>query len=366
MTTRTVPGEAISGGAFPARIVAWQRREGRHSLPWQGTRDPYRVWLSEIMLQQTQVATVIPYYARFLARFPDIAALAGASEDDVLALWSGLGYYSRGRNLHRAAQQISDLHGGAFPFDFAAIQALPGIGRSTAAAVAVFAFGQRRAILDGNVKRVLTRCYGIAGHPGEKAVENRLWTLAESLLPETAVESYTQGLMDLGATLCTRSKPRCAECPLGDVCVARHTGRQADFPQRKARAPLPHKATAMLMLIADGEILLEKRPSTGIWGGLWSLPEIACDDDPHAAARSRFGFEAGEFTALACLQHTFTHFRLEIRALLGYGSVRHPQARQGATLWLPLSDALGAALPTPVRKLLERLEPKPDEPEPKR
>jgi len=346
----------LDQGGFSSAIIAWQRRHGRHDLPWQQSRDPYRVWLSEIMLQQTQVATVIPYYLRFLERFPDLAALAAAPEDDVLALWSGLGYYSRARNLHRAARQIAARHGGAFPADFAAIQELPGIGRSTAAAVAAFAFGQRRAILDGNVKRVLTRCFGIAGFPGEKAVEKQLWHLAETLLPATDIESYTQGLMDLGATLCSRAKPRCGKCPLAEECVAYRTGRTAEFPQRKARAPLPEKFSVFLVLLCDGQILLEKRPPTGIWGSLWSLPEIVPGDDPALAARQRFGFECGEFTALPPIRHTFTHFRLEIRPLLGYGSIKGDTARQGAALWLALPAALATALPTPVRKLLERLE----------
>ena len=340
---------------FAARLIDWQKQHGRRGLPWQETRDPYAVWLSEIMLQQTQVATVIPYYRRFLDRFPDINTLAAADEDNVLALWSGLGYYSRGRNLHRAARLIVERHGGEFPREVAEIQALPGIGRSTAAAVSAFAFGQRRAILDGNVKRVLTRSFGIAGFPGDKAVENALWTLAESLLPQDGIESYTQGLMDLGATLCTRGKPRCADCPLAELCVARREGRTAELPQRKARAALPEKSTAMLVLLNGGEILLEKRPPTGIWGGLWSLPEVALDADPVQAARERYGVETRDFEALPIVQHTFTHFRLEIRPLLGYGLISRQVARQGSVVWLTLPDALGAALPAPVRKLLEHL-----------
>ena len=340
--------------AFAARLIAWQKQHGRHDLPWQDTRDPYAVWLSEIMLQQTQVATVIPYYRRFVARFPEIAALAAAEQDQVLALWSGLGYYSRARNLHRAAQQIM-AGGGEFPRDFAEVQTLPGIGRSTAAAVCVFAFGQCRAILDGNVKRVLTRCFGVAGYPGDKPVENRLWELAEKLLPNAAIESYTQGLMDLGATLCTRSKPRCGECPLGAQCVALGEGRIAELPTRKARAPLPEKETAMLVLLRDGEVLLEKRPPSGIWGGLWSLPEIAVGDDPAAAALARFGIEAETFRALPTVRHTFTHFRLHIHPLLAEARRLRPEARQQGGLWLALADAPGAALPTPVRNLLQRL-----------
>jgi A/G-specific adenine glycosylase len=348
---------------FASRLIAWQRQHGRHDLPWQGNRDPYAVWLSEIMLQQTQVATVIPYYQRFAARFPTIKALAAASEDEVLTLWSGLGYYSRARNLHRAAQLVMARHAGElhsdfhsdFPRDFAAIQALPGIGRSTAAAISVFAFGSRRAILDGNVKRVLARCFGIEGYPGEKAVENALWELAERLLPSENIENYTQGLMDLGASLCSRSRPRCGECPLRGECVAHRDGRTAELPTRKARAPLPEKATAMLVLLRDGEILLEKRPPTGIWGGLWSLPEIGVDDDPALAALTRFGIEAKAFDALPLILHTFTHFRLHIRPLVAETLGQRQEVRQSSSLWLALPDALGAALPAPVRKLLERL-----------
>lgn len=340
---------------FASRLTAWQSRHGRHDLPWQGSRDPYTVWLSEIMLQQTQVATVIPYYLRFTARFPGIAALAAATEDEVLTLWSGLGYYSRARNLHRAAQWVMERHGGEFPRDFAAIQALPGIGRSTAAAIAAFAFGSRRAILDGNVKRVLARCFCIEGHPGEKAVENALWELAERLLPATHIESYTQGLMDLGASLCSRSRPRCGECPLQGECIAHLTGRTAELPTRNSRPPLPEKETALLVLLRNGEILLEKRPPTGIWGGLWSLPEIGVADDPAQAALARFGIETETFLTMPPVRHTFTHFRLHLHPLVAEALGQRHEARQGSALWLALADALDAALPTPIRKLLERL-----------
>ncbi len=206
--------------SFSARLLAWHRHHGRHDLPWQGTRDAYRIWVAEIMLQQTQVAAVIPYYRRFLQRFPDIAALAGAPQDEVLRLWSGLGYYSRARNLQRTAQLVQEHHGGGFPRALDKIEALPGIGRSTAAAIAAFAYGTRAAILDGNVKRVLARHFAVAGFPGEKRVENRLWQLAEQLLPARAIGRYTQAIMDLGATLCTRGQPRCADCPLAQSCQA--------------------------------------------------------------------------------------------------------------------------------------------------
>src|SRR5574341_1248690 len=249
--------------SFAAKLVAWQRRHGRHDLPWQGTRDPYRRWLSEVMLQQTQVAAVIPYYKRFLRRFPTVSALAAASEDAVLRLWSGLGYYARGRNLLSAARKIS--RGGGFPRTAAQIAELPGVGRSTAAAVAVFAYGERAAILDGNVKRVLARVFGV----GE---ERKLWPLAQRLLPRGGIETYTQALMDLGATVCTRN-PDCGAYPVRADCVARKTGRTAELPAPRARKTLPLRKATWFVYRHDGSVLLERRPSSGIWGGLWCFPE---------------------------------------------------------------------------------------------
>ena len=233
---------------FADRLVAWQKAAGRHDLPWQKTRDPYRIWLSEIMLQQTQVATVIPYFQRFLARFPTLQALAEASPDVVSAHWAGLGYYARARNLHRCARQIVAVHAGKFPESTAELTALPGIGRSTAAAIAVFAFGRRAAILDGNVKRILCRCFGIAGNPGQAAVDRELWALTERLLPEGDCEAYTQGLMDLGATVCTRSRPRCGDCPLGESCRARLEGRQSELPTARPRVKLPERRTTFVQI----------------------------------------------------------------------------------------------------------------------
>ena len=340
---------------FAPRLIAWQQRHGRHDLPWQGGEDPYPIWLSEIMLQQTQVETVIPYFRRFLARFPDLAALAAADEDEVLAHWSGLGYYRRARNLHAAARRVVDAHGGVFPREFAHILDLPGIRRSTAAAIAVFAHGQRHAILDGNVKRVLARVFGVEGWAGESAVERRLWTLAEALLPASGMRAYTQGLMDLGATLCGRARPRCEACPFADDCVANRLGRQRELPGARPRKSLPEKTVTMLVLLAAGEVLLEKRPPTGIWGGLWSLPECAADDDPVAAAwRLGYRAEADAVAALADFSHSLTHFRLHIRARLL--PVRAGEAvNEAGRLWLALDDLDGAALPTPVRRILEGL-----------
>jgi A/G-specific adenine glycosylase len=341
-----------AGREFAKRLTAWQRRHGRHDLPWQGTRDPYAIWVSEIMLQQTQVATVIPYYRRFLARFPDLASLAAAPEDDVLALWSGLGYYSRARNLHRAARLVMEHHGGAFPRDSRSIAALPGVGRSTAAAIAAFAWGERGAILDGNVKRVLARCFAVEGFPGARAVEQRLWALAQALLPPRGIEDYTQALMDLGATLCTRANPRCGDCPARDLCVAHREGRTADLPSPRPRRVLPRRETAMLLLLRQGDILLEKRPPAGIWGGLWCLPEADPAEDAAELCRRRFGAEVGEALALPALEHGLTHFRLRIHPRLAHVRALRGAAREPGLLWMSLEDALGAALPAPVRKLL--------------
>lgn len=346
MPTSSIPN-------FAYRLIDWHKLHGRHDLPWQNTRDPYRIWVSEIMLQQTQVSSVIPYFQRFMARFPDVASLAAASVDDVLAHWSGLGYYARGRNLHAAAQLIVARHAGQFPQATTSIESLPGIGRSTAAAIAAFAFGMRGAILDGNVKRVLARCFGIEGYPGEQAVQQRLWTLAESLLPATQIEIYTQALMDLGATLCTRGKPRCTSCPMQELCVAYQTRRTAELPMRKPKAALPQRESVMLILQQGREVLLEKRPSSGIWGGLWCFPEIAPDAILQTQLMQRFGVEARRTQALAPLAHTFTHFHLTLRPLWVAASA--PLSVPPGQVWLSVIDARGAAIPTPVRKLLERL-----------
>jgi A/G-specific adenine glycosylase len=339
---------------FAARVVAWQRQAGRHDLPWQ-VRDPYRIWLSEIMLQQTQVSAVIPYFARFTGRFPDIASLARASEDDVLALWSGLGYYARARNLHAAAQRMAAQHAGEFPQDFDAIVDLPGIGRSTAGAIAVFAFGARKAILDGNVKRVLARYFGIEGFPGTPAVEKQLWVRAESLLPVEDVEAYTQGLMDLGATVCTRGRPRCEACPLRADCLAFAQGRTEELPSPRPRKTLPERSTVMLILRRGGEVLLEKRPSPGIWGGLWSFPEVADMKMAEATARERFGIEAKVESVLPDVRHGFTHFGLTIQPAILQVRRIDPRAQSPGAMWIGLEEALDAALPAPVRSILHQL-----------
>ena len=335
---------------FSARLIDWQVRHGRHDLPWQNTRDAYRIWLSEIMLQQTQVTTVVPYYARFLDRFPRVDVLAQAPVDAVLELWAGLGYYARARNLHRCAQLIVAEHGGKFPRDATAIAQLPGIGRSTAAAIAAFAFGTRAAILDGNVKRVLARCFAIEGFPGAAQTEKEMWSLAESLLPSSRIEAYTQGLMDLGSTLCTRRQPFCGACPMHELCLARRSGRQAELPVAKPRKVLPERATT-LMLLTDGQrVLVERRPPAGIWGGLLSLPEGGAAD-PEVFAR-RHGCRLVDTQALPPLKHTFTHFRLGIHALLCRVEVSAHQVSEGGWQWLDYAAIGSAALPTPIRRLL--------------
>jgi A/G-specific adenine glycosylase len=336
---------------FASALIAWQKKHGRRELPWQGTRDAYRIWLSEVMLQQTQVVAVIPYYERFLRRFPTIELLASASEDEVLQLWSGLGYYARGRNLHAAAKAV--VARGSFPRTAREIEKLPGIGKSTAAAIAAFAFGERAAILDGNVKRVLARHFGIDGWPGKKAVESRLWARAEKLLPATGIEAYTQGLMDLGATVCTRNAPRCEACPVRSSCEARRGSRVAEIPAPRPRKALPQKSVTWLILRRGNTILLEKRPSPGIWGGLWSFPE-APPKDIGGYCVANLGCDVVKKQELQALEHGFTHFRLRIRPLLCDVAAR-PRLESAGRQWLGLAEAHDAAVPTPVRKLLALL-----------
>lgn len=340
---------------FAARLLRWFDACGRHDLPWQHPRTPYRVWVSEIMLQQTQVQTVAGYFGRFLTRFPDLPALAAAHEDEVLALWSGLGYYSRARNLHRAAKACVERHGGALPDSIEALSALPGIGRSTAAAILAQAHGQRHAILDGNVKRVLARLIGETEWPGKPAVERRLWAEAEARLPGTRLADYTQALMDFGATHCTPRKPRCVDCPLQADCRAFAHDAVAGIPARKPAKPLPTRQARMLVLRdARGRVLLERRTSKGVWQGLWSLPEAA-DDAGVEALRSRLGADRGD--ALPAFIHVFSHYRLDVRPSLH--GVREPRGTPPADApdqrWVAATDLDTLGLPRPIRTLLESL-----------
>ncbi|MDO8419633.1 MAG: A/G-specific adenine glycosylase [Rubrivivax sp.] len=351
MTARPTGLPAVGGqGALAARVVRWQRRHGRHGLPWQDTRDPYRVWLSEVMLQQTQVTTVLDYYPRFLARFPTVQALAAAPLDDVLALWSGLGYYSRARHLHRCAQQVVAVHGGAFPDRSDALAQLPGIGRSTAAAIAAFCFGERAAILDGNVKRVLTRVLGFDGDLARAAEEKRLWAAAEALLPVREVGVYTQGLMDLGATICLARKPSCLLCPLATDCVARGAGTPERYPVKTRQSRRGRRQNALLWLEHRGLWWLVQRPPRGVWAGLWTLPEYASK----AELADATAHWPGQGTWLPEIQHALTHFDWTLQPLAWRWPLRSqtlPSLPPGR--WATPDEARALGLPAPVRRLLE-------------
>ena len=341
---------------FAPRLVAWQRAHGRHGLPWQDTRDPYRIWLSEIMLQQTQVQTVIPYYEKFLADFPDVRALAAAPIERVLEHWSGLGYYRRAHHLHAAAQTVVAQFAGVFPGDAHILETLPGVGRSTAAAIAVFASGARAAILDGNVKRVFARHRGIEGVPGAANVEAQLWQVAEAQLPKRDIETYTQALMDLGATVCTRARPNCAACPVAHDCVAFNQNRIGELPSPRPRKALPHRELRVLLIEHGGEILFERRPPLGIWGGLWSLPELPLDADVRAAVKSRYAAEVTVRDELPTIAHGFTHFALTLHPQRVSARRWPSRAEAPGTIWLTPADARGAALPAPIKKLMRTLE----------
>ena len=357
------PGKGVGGKVvllpqargFATRLVRWHKRHGRHDLPWQNTRDPYRVWLSEVMLQQTQVATVIPYYARFLARFGTLAELAAAPVGEVMALWSGLGYYARARNLHACAQAVMQEHGGSFPRDPGAIARLPGIGRSTANSIATICFSACAPILDGNVKRVLCRCFGIEGFPGNAAVEKRLWALAHELMPARAGATYNQAQMDLGALICTRGAPRCEACPLADACVALASGRVADLPEPKPRRALPQRAATLLVLRAGDRVMLETRPPAGIWGGLQSLPELPEGAEAAAWAAQRYACRVLTVSPAPTLDHAFSHFRLRIAPLVLEVRPRMVAMEPGQA-WVGLDRLGDAALPAPVRSILAEIQ----------
>ncbi len=344
--------------AFQRALRSWHSHSGRHDLPWLRQRSPYRIWVAEILLQQTQVRVALPYYQRFMRRFPSLKALAEAPLDELLSLWSGLGYYARARNLHRTAQQLRETHGGRWPRSVAELQALPGIGRSTAGAIAAAAFRQRGIILDGNVRRVLARFATIAGYPGTGATERQLWRLADHYTPERDAAEHNQAMMDLGATVCTHSTPNCPSCPLHTGCAAWRTGRVADFPARRPRRPSPLRHCHMLLIEKpDGHILLERRAEHGLWGGLYSLPEIASAQDPLAHYPELAACGVAKREEWAVLRHTFTHFRLDIHPLhLRLARAPHGIAEgDNKQLWYNASNTtqgLVVGLPTPVSKLL--------------
>ena len=341
--------------AFADRVLAWFDQNGRHDLPWQKNRNLYRVWLAEVMLQQTQVATVIPYYQKFLAKFPDHNRLGQAPLDEVLKLWAGLGYYTRARNLHKAAVLIEQQHTGQFPEQFEDVLALPGIGRSTAGAILAQSLGQRHPVLDGNVKRVLSRYFEVEGWAGKKAVENNLWQKAEVCTPNYRLADYTQAMMDLGATVCTRSSPACEQCPLASDCLALKNQRISELPTPKPKKQLPVKSVRMLLLTnAEGKILLEKRPPTGIWGGLWSLPELALEDDVAQECTKHWGYTVDLYEDQTGLRHTFSHYHLDITpcrvSVIAASEVRE----SGQQHWYGANNYKECALAAPVAKILQQ------------
>ncbi len=347
----TPPAAAGAAPDLAARVVRWQHRHGRHGLPWQGTRDPYRVWLSEVMLQQTQVATVQAYYARFLQRFPDLQALAAAPLDDVLALWSGLGYYSRARNLHRCAQVVVQTLDGAFPRTAQALAGLPGIGASTAAAIAAFCFDERVSILDGNVKRVLSRALGFEGDLADVSEQRRLGALAQALLPAARdMVAYTQGLMDLGAGVCSQRRPACAQCPLAADCVARAGGQPERLPIKTRRLVRGRRSHALLRLHRGDQLWLVQRPPRGVWAGLWSLPEF----DSAEALQAQVAGWPGRGEWLPTFQHTLTHLDWTLAPLAWHWPVRGvPVPDLGPGRWVTRDEALALALAAPIRRLLQ-------------
>ncbi len=340
---------------FSQSVLRWFDKHGRKHLPWQQDITPYRVWLSEIMLQQTQVTTVIPYFERFTKKFPDVRSLAAAPIDEVLHLWTGLGYYARARNLHKCAQTIVNQYGGEFPDSVEALSELTGIGRSTAGAIVSIAFQKRAAILDGNVKRVLARYHAVEGWPGQTDTLNQLWEIAETYTPKKRSNHYTQAMMDMGATLCTRSKPKCDLCPLQEGCVAFALGKQNAYPGKKPKKDLPVKEVQLLMLRNPaGDIWLNQRPPQGIWGGLWSFPELAIDEDPKNYVM-QLGAKVANSELWDSYRHTFSHYHLDITPVLLQLSKAPQGVAEAASVWYNPHEPEALGLAAPVKKLLEKL-----------
>lgn len=346
----------MSNHLFAKSLIAWQQKYGRHDLPWQQDRSAYRVWISEIMLQQTQVNTVIPYFQRFMRTFPDVTKLSSASEEAVLTLWSGLGYYARGRNIHRAAHLIALEFSGELPQNLVDLQSLPGIGRSTAGAILSLAYHERAAIMDGNVKRVFARVYGMGGDLTQRVAQNKLWDLAEAHLPRQHFATYTQSLMDLGALVCTRTKPKCELCPIKGLCHAYQTKTQALYPAKKVKLTKPHKSAYMLLVCnSKGQIYLEKRPSRGIWGGLWSLPEVEGSDNLKLWLTHHWQLRAPKFLELTTWRHSFTHFDLTIMPVMLKLTTldAHRIFEKRAGVWYNPNQASKLALCAPVKRILQ-------------
>ncbi len=342
--------------AFTQDLLRWHHKFGRKDLPWQQNPSPYRVWISEIMLQQTQVTTVIPYYQRFMESFPDINALASASIDDVLRHWSGLGYYARARNLHRAAQLIRDGYNGIFPSEFDKVIELPGIGRSTCGAILCLAYNKRYPILDGNAKRVLARFHAVGGWPGKSAVSKKLWALADEHTPQQDVSKYTQAIMDLGATVCTRSKPECDSCPIGNACTAFKLDAVDDYPGRKTTREKPLRQTHMVLAHINGTVYLERRPAKGIWGGLWSLPELSSEKDVHQWCERELNARPEQLDHWNTMRHSFTHYDLDIQPIAVRLSRQSSTVRDTAdSIWYEIGSSPPGGIAAPVNKLLQTL-----------
>lgn len=345
--------------SFAEKILKWFYSHGRKDLPWQRNPSPYRVWVSEIMLQQTQVSTVIPYYQRFMNRFPTLSKLAAASLDDVYSLWSGLGYYARAKNLHKSAQIIQSKHRGCFPKDYDDVIALPGIGRSTAGAILSISRRERFPILDGNVKRVFCRHFAVNGWPGNATVVEQLWALSEKHTPWNEVNHYTQAIMDLGATICTRSKPKCTLCPIASTCQAKKLNKISEYPATRATQIKPARSTALLLIVQskNKQILLEKRPENGIWGGLWSLPECAIEENIKSWCRKKLKMTTQKINIWPMFRHTFSHFHLDIHPTLCQVDRLPRQNNLSSLSWYSWQQAQLLGIPAPIKKLLKKMEP---------
>ncbi|SQI35692.1 A/G-specific adenine glycosylase [Leminorella richardii] len=345
----------LQAKVFAQAVLSWYEKFGRKTLPWQIEKTPYHVWLSEVMLQQTQVATVIPYFQRFIERFPDVASLAAAPTDEVLHLWTGLGYYARGRNLHKAAQQIATKHGGSFPISFDDVADLPGVGRSTAGAILSLSLNQRYPILDGNVKRVLARCYAVAGWPGKKEVEHRLWEISDDVTPAKGVAQFNQAMMDLGALVCTRSRPKCELCPLNNGCVAYANQSWRDYPGKKPKKQIPERNAWFLLMKDGGKVWLEKRPPMGLWGGLYCFPQFSEREELNDwLSQQKLGADA--LQQLTAFRHTFSHFHLDIvPMLLDSADLNKTCREEKPGIWYDLANPPSVGLAAPVERLLQQL-----------
>ncbi|WP_338508808.1 A/G-specific adenine glycosylase [Erwinia aphidicola] len=344
----------MQAAQFSQQVLAWYQRFGRKTLPWQLEKTPYKVWLSEVMLQQTQVATVIPYFERFMSRFPTVTDLAAAPLDEVLHLWTGLGYYARARNLHKAAQRVAEKHGGLFPQTFEEVADLPGVGRSTAGAILSLALGKHFPILDGNVKRVLARCYAVDGWPGKKEVEKRLWQISEEVTPAEGVSQFNQAMMDLGAMVCTRSKPKCEICPLNLGCIAYANSSWAQYPGKKPKQTIPQRTGWLLLMQQGQDVWLEQRPPVGLWGGLFCFPQYSTEEELRQALRNN-GVDDQRLQQMTAFRHTFSHFHLDIVPMW----LDLPSARvamdAGPGLWYNLAQPPAVGLAAPVERLLQQL-----------